>query len=145
MYVPKYFKLQEMFPRDFYKEVHPRLGDTMWALIDNRILFTADMLRERYGTMVVNDWLWRTDNANNYRGFRPRDCTVGATFSQHRYGRALDCKFKYVKAEEVRLDIRSNDKYAFKYITTIELDVTWLHFDCRNHDKKKLGVKLIHP
>ncbi len=145
MYIPKYFKLQEMFPRDYYKEVYPQLGDMMWILIDNRILFTADMLRERYGTMVVNDWLWRTDNANNYRGFRPHNCTVGAVFSQHRFGRALDCKFKNVEAEEVRLDIRSNDKYAFKYITAIELDVTWLHIDCRNHDKKKLGVKLIHP
>lgn len=146
MYKPKHFVLQEFFPRDFYEKYHQKLGDIMWTLIDDRILWTADALRDRYGTMVVNDWLWRTDkDANNYRGFRPFDCQIGAVFSQHRYGRALDCKFKKVTSEEVRQDIRTNDKYTFKYITAIEVDISWLHFDCRNHDKLRYGVKLFKP
>jgi hypothetical protein len=146
MYIPKYFKLQEFFPKDFFKKYHEKLGNVMWALIDNRILWTADVLRDRYGPMIVNDWLWRVDkHANNYRGFRPRDCKIGAMFSMHRFGRALDCKFRHVDVEEVRRDIKDNDSYTFKHITTIEINVTWLHFDCRNHDKKRHGVKLIKP
>jgi hypothetical protein len=144
MYIPKYFNLQEFFPRDYFKEVYPKLGERMWILIDYRVLFTADALRDRYGTMIANDWLWRT-GGHQYRGFRPPNCTIGATFSQHRFGRALDCKFKHVEAEEVRQDIKANDEYAFKHITTIEINVTWLHFDCRNHDKKIHGIKLIKP
>ena len=146
MYIPKHFKLQEFFPEKFYEQYILILGECMWSLIDNRILWTADALRSRYGTMIANDWLWRSDkNSYNYRGFRPKDCRVGASFSMHKFGRALDCKFKNVTVEEVRTDINRNDNYAFKYITTIEVDVSWLHFDCRNHDKLQYGIKLIKP
>lgn len=145
MYIPKYFKLQEFFPKDYFNQTYSKLGERMWLLIDNRILWTADHLRERYGPMIANDWLWRVNNGNNYRGFRPSDCTIGATFSQHRFGRALDCKFKHVDVEEIRQEIIQNDAFDFKYITTVEMDVSWLHFDCRNHDKKRLGIKLIKP
>ena len=150
MYVPKYFVLQEFFPKDYLDQVHSKMGERLWLLIDNRVLWTADHLRERYGSVIANDWLWRTNRvtskyANNYRGFRPSDCNIGAVFSQHKYGRALDCKFKHANVEEVRQEIIYNDTFDFKYITAIEVDVPWLHFDVRNHDKKKHGVKLIKP
>jgi hypothetical protein len=45
----------------------------------------------------------------------------------------------------IREDILQN-KYPddFKYITCIEMDVSWLHIDCRNYDKLNNGIKLIY-
>lgn len=146
MYIPKYFKLQEFFPSDFYSMCFSTLGEALWQLIDDRILKTADMLRERYGPVIVNDWLWRTDvNKNQFRGFRTSYCKVGANLSMHRFGRALDCKFVSASVNDVRNEIISNDIYAFKHITCVESEVSWLHLDCRNHDKKRFGVKIIKP
>lgn len=148
MYIPKYFKLQEFFPRDFFNRTYPILGNRMWQLIDNRVLWTADMLRNRFGTMIVNDWLWRKNSGHQYRGFRPFDCPIGAEFSQHKWGRALDCKFTEVKTEKVRDQIAYSDYGDFieyKYITTVEIGITWLHFDVRNHAMSKHGIKLITP
>jgi hypothetical protein len=38
---------------------------------------------------------------------------------------------KSVTAEEARVEIVKN-RDKFKYITTLESDVNWLHADCRN-------------
>ena len=52
--------------------------------------------------------------------------------SQHKFGRALDPKFKHVSAEEVRQEILSDPHCEdFKYIRCIEMDVSWIHFDTR--------------
>jgi hypothetical protein len=54
-------------------------------------------------------------------------------YSQHTFGRAFDCIFDGVTAEEVRRDILNNPSdYAFVSITAIELGTSWLHFDTRN-------------
>ena len=146
MYVPEHFKLQEFFPRDFLHRVYPVLGNTMWRLMDDRLLWTADMLRNRYGTMILNDYDW--GGSNQYRGFRPFDCVVGAEFSQHKYGRAGDCKFGKISVDEVRQEIVQSEYgeiEEFKYITAVEMGVTWLHFSVENYDVKKHGIKLIYP
>lgn len=151
MYIPNkdHFKLQEFFPKEFYRKTYPILGNRMWTLIDNRILWTADALRNKYGSMIINDWLWRKEGrSNNYRGFRPNDCEIGATFSQHRFGRALDCKFVNVDTKKIIDEIAYSEYGQFieyKYITTVELNVTWLHVDVRNHAISKYGIKLITP
>lgn len=146
MYIPQYFKLQEFFPRDFISRIYPVLGNTMWRLIDNRLLWTADMLRNRYGTVIANDWEW--GGSNQYRGFRPFDCVVGAEFSQHKYGRALDCKFGKVSVDNVRQEIVQSEYgeiLEFKYITAVEMNVSWLHISVENNDVQKHGIKLIYP
>lgn len=149
MYIPKYFKLQEFFPKEFYNEIYPILGNKMWQLMDNRVLQTADTLRSKYGPMIVNDWLWRSDSyANQYRGYRPWNCKIGAGYSQHKFGRALDCKFVKVDTKKIIDEIAYSeygDFIEYKYITTVEIGVTWLHFDVRNHAMSKYGIKLITP
>lgn len=146
MYIPRHFKLQEFFPRDFITRVYPILGNRMWQLMDDRILWTMDRLRDRYDTVIMNDYLW--GGRNQYRGYRPYDCVIGAEHSQHKYGRASDCKFGKVSVDDVRNEIVSSEYgeiFEFKFITCVEMGVTWLHVDCRNHDVSKHGIKLIYP
>lgn len=140
-YVPKYFKLHEMLPYNFYM-LHQRLGAYLWTIcFDWRILWTGDRLRERWGTTICNDYSWGGNHRE--RGLRTPDTTTGTVLSQHKFGRALDLKFKNISAHEAREQILGdpwgND---FKYITCVEvgLAVTWLHLDVRNWDKNNRGI-----
>lgn len=142
MYSPKHFALYEMLPPEIYGSDMQSMGRG-WRLFDNRILITADRLRHRYGKMICNTWWWGGNST--LRGLRPWHSPVGARYSQHKFGRALDLIPHMVEAEEIREDIRENpDDPTFEYITALELEISWLHVDCRNHDKKQ-GLFLFTP
>jgi len=142
MYKSEHFELYELLPEYFYG-VHKHKGDTLWLMFDDRVLWTADQLWKLYGpTVIANDWYW--GGKNRYRGWRPWNCEIGADLSQHKFGRALDQKFKYVTAKEVRQDIKNDPwKDEFKYITCIEDNTNWLHFDVRNWLKEQHGLLII--
>lgn len=135
-YIPEYFKLYELIPRATYKLLKNRPW-IIWQLFDSRVLYTADELRKRYGRMTCNTWYWK--GKHQYRGWRPARCKVGATYSQHRFGRALDLVPGEVTAEEIRQDIINLE--TFGLITCIEAKVWWLHFDVRNYK----GLLIVRP
>ena len=130
-YRPKHFKIEELVPRAQYNALD---GSVLWNLLDPRILRAADSLRDRYGAMLCNTWLFGGDT--QYRGWRPQ-VSVGARYSQHRFGRALDLIPKHATAEEIRVDLRHFYKGrdpldGRNHITRVELNVDWLHIDCAN-------------
>ena len=137
MYIPKYFTLKEFLPQNFY-EKNKHKGQNLWFLFDERILQAADALREEYGKMVANTWAY--GGTHHYRGWRPLNCKVGAEFSQHKYGRALDLVPVFAEVDHIRDDIASREIGAA--ITCIEEDVSWLHIDCRNWSK---GLFIMKP
>lgn len=125
MYKCKHFKLEELVPPSIFRDY----GERAWQFLDERALKMLDKLRAKFGKITVNDWEW--GGTNKYRGFRPHYCTIGATQSQHRFGRGFDCIFEDTTAEEVRKYIMENPK-EFRFINSMEVDVSWLHFDVRN-------------
>lgn len=165
--VPKDFPFlpEEIFPKKVIAD-HMKNGILdlqIWRLIDSRIIYTLHAIRNLHGTTVVNDYLWGGNNS--YRGYRPpielvnlKDLieqlaaynpgdkiTIKALWSgftsQHCLGQAIDCKFKYKSADEVREHIKTFPQHpAYKYITAVEDGVSWLHFDVRNWDVAKSGV-----
>lgn len=138
-YIPKYFQPYEVVPKEIYDSFNNqgKLGQVWW-LFDPRILLVADRIRTRYGKMVANTWWY--GGTNHYRGFRPAGCKVGATWSQHRYGRALDLVPTETSVEEIRHDIITNGE-NFGFITCVEVGVPWLHVDCRNYR----GLLIVKP
>jgi hypothetical protein len=144
MYKPQHFAGHELFDQNYYHEILSDLGGRTFILYDDRVLITADRLRKRFGPIVVNDWKW--GGGFNFRGFRPPGCTVGAAYSQHRFGRALDMDPQSITAEEIRADIIAKPNEAtYEYITAIETDISWLHYDVRNHNKNELGLLVFKP
>jgi hypothetical protein len=125
MYKCKYFKLKELVP----PKIFDKYGERAWGFLDDRALITIDALRKKFGKITINDYSW--GGPNKYRGFRPYNSNVGAIYSQHKFGRAFDCVFVSITAEEVRVYIKENPE-EFPYVNSMEEDVTWLHFDCRN-------------
>lgn len=136
---PDWFDVREFVPPN----VFALRGERAWELLDPRILLTANQLRERFGPVKVNDW--HRGGHFKYSGFRDPACLIGARLSQHRFGRALDMKFRDASPREVFRYILEN-RSEFPYITTIE-DVehtpTWVHVDCRNNAEE--GIRVIRP
>lgn len=136
-YTPKHFKIQELVPKSIYAS----LGSRSLIVMDPRILYTIDLIRDHFGKPItVNSWMW--GGSFDQRGFRDY-MNVGAKYSQHRYGRAIDFDISALTAEEVRQElIKQKDK--FKYITTIEKDVLWVHMDCRNEARVNGNINLVN-
>lgn len=127
---PKGFELYEVLDKETYNSTM-RYGDARWQWFDDRALITLGALREWAGTTFINNWYW--GGQNQWGGFRPLDCPIGALYSQHKFCRAFDPKFVYKTADEVRHHIKSN-KDKFPYVTCLEEGVPWVHFDTRNYD-----------
>ena len=123
----EHFSVEEFFPPSMLLKYSE---DRLWSLLDDRIVWTADQLRERFGRAVINNAPF--GGQNQFRGFRPFDCETGAELSQHKFGRAIDITFEDYDVAYVRQDIKDHhalDRY--KHITYVEEDVPWLHIDCR--------------
>jgi len=135
-YIPKYFKPYELVPKATY-ELLKNKPWIIWQLFDNRVLYIGDRIRKRYGKMIANTWYW--GGIHQFRGWRPSRCPVGARWSQHRFGRALDLVPVEISAEEIRQDIKAGED--FSGITCIEDGVGWLHFDTRNYR----GLLIVTP
>lgn len=139
MYTPKHFSLFEIVPEDIYRDYHG--SEILWWLFDDRILMAADLIRDRFGPMTINDWYY--GGSNHFRGFRPADCGVGATLSQHKFGRALDLIPSDVSAHQIRAAIIEKD-VAANLITCVEENIPWLHIDCRLPEAGG-QIKIIYP
>lgn len=126
-YVPKFFQAYELVPPDIYHQKK----DKCFELIDVRVLITLDDLRMFFGPCVVNDWYWGGHFKQS--GLRTVDAPEFSPTSQHTFGRAMDCKFKEVSADEVRKFVI--ETRLLPHITFLEDDVDWVHFDVRNTEQ----------
>jgi len=129
-YTCKHFIIQELVDPDTYKI----RGNKAWQLLDDRLLRTLDNLRERYGSITINNWKWNGER--KWSGLRTAGSPWHSTYSQHSFGRAADCLFKDITAQEVRDDITANPHNpTFQFINSYEDNTSWLHFDVRNCDR----------
>ena len=143
MKVSSNFYLQEFIDPDTYK----RFGESSIWFIDPRIITLAQFIRERLAKpCTINNW--NGGGQYHYSGFRPPDCPIGATLSQHRFGRAIDLKVSGMEADEVRADIQSHWDLYHKAtaLTTMEHEdfaPTWTHLDIRTTNSDEL--KIVKP
>lgn len=141
MYQPQYFKLYELLPKKFYED-NKSNGVNLWFLFDNRLLWTLDQLRKKHGKLIANTWYW--GGHNQYRGWRPFDSLIGAKLSQHKFGRACDLIPIETTVDEVRNDIiKRKFDIDYQHITCVEEEVSWLHIDVRNWDKRNNNVLVV--
>lgn len=139
IYRCQHFVLQELVHPNIYN----KWGDRAWEFLDQRLLQTVDQLREYFGPITINDWHVGGEHVDS--GLREWLSTVGAAWSQHKFGRAADLKFKTttpIGASAVILAMPSR----FPLLTTIEdvvKTLTWLHIDVRNNQTS--GIRIVQP
>ncbi|CAL9992773.1 hypothetical protein VPHD479_0337 [Vibrio phage D479] len=135
----KHFKIYELVSREIYE----RRGERAWQLIDPLLIDTLDALREQFGPCTINNWKW--NGVYHQSGLRDNGhykslSKYHESLSQHKYGRAADCKFKNHSAQEVRKYILEHPE-QFPHITFLETGplnsgkaMNWVHVDVRNGD-----------
>lgn len=128
IYEPFYFTIEELVSRGTLSTY----GESRcWWLLDARILKAADLLREEFGAMIVNNW--NRGGEFSHSGYREPLYSRYSQTSQHAHGRALDLKPKRATPDEVR-DAIIQDREKYHMITGIEMSVNWVHIDCRNFE-----------
>jgi hypothetical protein len=108
-------------------------GERAWELLDVFVIVTLDALRDKFGKIRVNDYLWQ--GSRRYAGLRPHVGGPGHEFSMHRYGRAMDPMPLQVTPQEMHAYILAHaDEFPhIRVLEKIEDTPTWVHFDTRNH------------
>lgn len=134
----KYFKIEELVHPDLLKEIPENI---LWTIFDSKLLKVADTIREEYGTITIN-----TSIIHN-AGLRPMNSDVGAKYSAHKFGRALDLHIVYIdknildnKARIIEYNkIREyliNKDFIIDNNINFEDNVSWLHIDTYNRVNK---------
>ena len=128
--VSEHFKIEELVPEYIFK----RYGASAQTFLDPRMIQAAEWLRTEMGVpMICNDWNIGGHFQN--RGFRLPDSTVGATLSQHKFGRALDLSSPKVSCQEMYDFVMANQVEALAHNLTTMEDIrdtkTWLHISCQ--------------
>lgn len=126
-YIPEHFLIEELVDPQTFKD----RGQKAFELLDPYMLWTIDRMREEFGSITINTWKW--GGKYKYSGYRPKNCTEGGYYSQHRLGRAFDLKFKNYTPDEIRAYINViNNNDIFRYINAVENKTpTWVHIDSR--------------
>jgi hypothetical protein len=127
-YMPTHFTWEELVPPGVFS----KFGIECRRLFDNRILWSIDQIREYFDRpVVVNNWKVGCKPGGTVftqRGFRTAD--LGAKYSLHARGSAIDFDVKDIPAETVRQEILAHQSHpAFQYITRMEANVNWVHID----------------
>jgi hypothetical protein len=136
--VSKNFYLDEFIDKDTYK----RWGEKSIWFIDRDIISIAQFFREHFDVAI-------TINGSGYNmsGFRPPSTDVGASLSQHRFGRAIDMKFNCMTIEEVYEEVMKNEKRfllaGVRAVEGIAHTPTWLHVDKRSTDLN--NILIVNP
>lgn len=130
IYKCKHFAIHELVPSQVFND----RGEKAWQLMDERLLITLDRLRDQFGPMTINNYYFGGDR--EWSGLRTKDSPFYSPYSQHSFGRAADCLFKNISTDAVRRTILGDQENPdFELIGSIELGVSWLHFDVRNCDR----------
>jgi len=139
MKISKNFDLREFIDPDTWAI----FGASCIWFIDPRLISVVQRIREIVNEpVIINNW----NSGGQYKlsGFRPPSCTIGAKYSQHRYGRAADLKVKSLEPSQVIQIIRDNwDELNALGLSTAEdtsLTASWTHIDIRTTNSPDLLI-----
>lgn len=133
------FSLKEFVPPKIWRQ----FGKSSRWFIDERILDLAQFTREFFDRpMIINNWHVGGDFTE--RGYRLPNTDTGATYSQHKYGRAIDFNVAGQSADKTREVIFDNESaFMEEGLTTLEhgdIADTWVHADIRNTNRDEIFI-----
>lgn len=132
------FQLEEFI----HPEILERIGDRSADFLHPMLAPTVQVLRDRFGPITINDWLWGGKFKSS--GLRLPKGDVGAILSSHRFGTASDLKFDAVEPITVQNYIIQHQD-QFPHISRLEnalVTKTWLHVEC---GVRTNSIKVFNP
>lgn len=147
---PQHFTIHELADPSIIAE---RGEEATWGLLDPRLFPALDWLRGIFGPISING-MYRGVRFTE-SGLRRKDTKTGAKFSQHKAGRAADCKFHNVEETEVYRYIMANQSEAYRMgIRRVE-DIAftgragaggWLHIDVKDTESEWVNrIQVVRP
>lgn len=105
----KHFNTEELVS----KQVFDVIGDDAIKLFDPKALETLEAIREILDVpLICNDW--KSGGTRDDCGYRDKLCTVGASNSAHKEGKAYDLISSKMSAQEMRdIIITNQDKLPY--------------------------------
>jgi hypothetical protein len=137
MKVSENFTLQEFLP----KSVYTQFGESGLWFVDPRLIKSAQWLRKMLGVqLIINNW--NTGGTFQNRGFRPNTSPQYKPFSQHSFGRAIDCHSPNMPHRDVYKWVLDNQDLilantSFTTVEDISIATSWLHLDIRERPGAK--------
>ncbi len=127
-----YFTTKELVPPEVFKQ----RGESARQLMDSRIIDSMNQLRDWIGKpMIVNsEKLGRVAS-----GLRVPSSPHYSPTSQHSKGKAIDSICHGVAPQVFHKEILENPG-KYPHIRFIEIDVGWLHIDCRGNEGDECRV-----
>lgn len=126
-----HFSVQEFVP----KAIYLRRGEKAIEMMDRRIVISIESVRSNmidigYNyPITINNWLW--GGPRQYSGLRTPESPDYSETSQHPTGRAVDGVTE-TPIKVIHKHILENPK-LYPHIRFIEIDIGWLHIDCRDN------------
>ena len=125
----KYFKIEELVCRHVYE----KFGDKAWMFIDDRLIETLNLLREKIlgVPMIINTW--KDGGGYSQRGLRCNRCQIvrektSPYLSAHILGKGVDFNAAGMTADEVRSEI-IKAQVLLPWPIRLEKGVSWVHLD----------------
>jgi len=147
MYKCEHFEIEELVSPAVH-EARKHKQD-WWRFFNPLALKGLDKLRDRYGSITINNWKW--GGIYDGRGFHFQGEEKRSEFSGHRQWGSFDLSPNEVTAEEMRVDLLGFEPTengilapieGFEEITELEYGITWFHVRfCSNID----GVLVYSP
>lgn len=142
MRLTEHFTLKEFVSPAIYR----RWGRKSIIFIDSRLPDATEGVRKLVGKpAIINGGYGK--HAFKHSGFRSFLVKHFSWYSQHRFGRAIDIKFKYIMTKDAYKIIMDNQKLVrelgFTTIEDIRDTPSWIHLDMRynyNQPDDKLKV-----
>lgn len=155
MFTPKHFRIEELIPPPQFlplilRQVYQREPARLFRCLPWPLLVTLDRLRDRFGPCTINTWYGKPEaewkNSYCFFGFRHDECPEGAELSEHKFFRAVDCKFRNTSPAEIWEELYATPNLScFEHIQRIEAGkgMTWFHFDLGSHDRYGKAIQVI--
>lgn len=118
-----------------------RFGADALRFLDQELVNNLELLAVTLGPIKVNDWA--SGGKFTDSGLRRQQSKIGATYSDHKMGRAFDCKPAKTTPEIMAQHILAN-RHRYQAITVLEdwtQTKTWLHI--ARHWHTQPGIRKI--
>lgn len=126
--VTDHFFLDELIHPDFYDGTKRPL-----LFLDRRIIEGLELLRKKIDVpFTVNNWA--SGGTRMFSGLRPCNAPIGAKYSQHKFGRAIDfvCRLSPAEVLEVirKMEGELVQSGRVTRVEDVAFTTTWNHIDC---------------
>ncbi len=107
--------------------------EDIYSLFDEDLKRVIEVIKQEIDRpFICNNW--HKQGQFQQRGYRGIDCSIGASKSAHKEGKAIDFDIIGFTSEQSRLLIVQKCIKLLPHPIRIEKSVKWIHVDVRNFD-----------